>query len=152
MAKKFSHIALSFLLLISTMGMIINLHYCEGKLYDVGILSEAKNCCFDDDQRHAHENENQHKHIHAHLVCDSKNAGQNHCENEAVAIEPVDQFVASSFSFDFDNLAFINLSLSVPVITNSYNLSTVSTGEIPNLNIPPPKIQTTLSNLQVYRL
>ncbi|KOH43690.1 hypothetical protein NC99_34590 [Sunxiuqinia dokdonensis] len=40
----------------------------------------------------------------------------------------------------------------VPVITDLYNLSAVSISEIPELNIPPPKIQTILSNLQVYRL
>tara|TARA_R110002050_G_C8830797_1_gene505204 strand:- start:621 stop:1073 length:453 start_codon:yes stop_codon:yes gene_type:complete len=150
MPKKFSHIVLSFLLLISTMGMVINLHYCEGKLYDVGIFSEAKNCCFVDD--HHHKNENHHKHIHAHHDCDAKNLGQNDCDDEAVTIEPVDHFVASSFSFDFDNLSFINFSLAVPVITNLHKLSTVSIAEIPELNIPPPRIQTILSNLQVYRL
>lgn len=148
MPKKFSHIVLSFLLLISTMGMVINLHYCEGKLYDVGIFSEAKNCCFVDDHHH----ENHHKHIHAHHDCDAKNLGQNDCDDEAVTIEPVDQFVASSFIFGFNNFSFINLFLLVPVITDLYNLSAVSISEIPELNIPPPKIQTILSNLQVYRL
>ncbi|WP_053185868.1 HYC_CC_PP family protein [Sunxiuqinia dokdonensis] len=152
MPRKISHILLSFLLLLSTMGMVINLHYCENQLYDVGIFFEATNCCIENSQSHHHENENHHKHIQAHHDCNPENHAQNDCDDETVTIEPVDNFVASSFSFDFDNLSFINLFLLVPVITDLYNLSAVSISEIPELNIPPPKIQTILSNLQVYRL
>jgi hypothetical protein len=150
--KKFGHIVLSFLLLISTVGMVINLHYCENQLYDIGIFAEATNCCIENKQGHHPEDENHHKHIQAHHDCDPEKHAQNDCDDETVTIDSVDNFVVSSFIFDFNNFSFINLFLAIPIITDLYDLSTVSVIEIPEWNIPPPKIQTILSNLQVYRL
>jgi hypothetical protein len=56
MLKKISHIILSVLLLISTIGMAVSKHYCEETLVSVSIFEEADSCCGDADCCH---NENQ---------------------------------------------------------------------------------------------
>ena len=45
MLKKVSHILLSFLLLITTMGMTVNSHYCGNDLVSISVISESQSCC-----------------------------------------------------------------------------------------------------------
>ena len=45
MLKKISHIILSFMLLVSTMGMTVSKHYCGGELVSVSLFQEAESCC-----------------------------------------------------------------------------------------------------------
>lgn len=45
MLRKVSHIILSSLLLISTMGLVISKHYCSGDLVSVSVFYEANSCC-----------------------------------------------------------------------------------------------------------
>lgn len=45
MFKKISHIILSCLLLIATMGMAVSKHYCSDDLVSVSLFDEADNCC-----------------------------------------------------------------------------------------------------------
>lgn len=54
MLKKVGHIMLSALLLVTTMGMVVSKHYCQGNLYSVSVdgLNNDKcdmgNCCHDE--------------------------------------------------------------------------------------------------------
>lgn len=43
--KKFGHIIMILLLLISTAGVSINKHYSGGELFSTSIFTEAKSCC-----------------------------------------------------------------------------------------------------------
>lgn len=52
MLKKFSHIILSTLLLISTVGVAISKHYCSGSFVSVSVFQEAESCCGDSDCCH----------------------------------------------------------------------------------------------------
>jgi len=52
MLKKFSHIILSTLLLVSTMGVAISKHYCSGTFVSSSVFHEAKSCCGDSDCCH----------------------------------------------------------------------------------------------------
>jgi len=45
MFKIFSHTALSFLLLVSTMGLVVSKHYCGGELVSVSLYHQADSCC-----------------------------------------------------------------------------------------------------------
>lgn len=47
MLKRFSHISLSLLLLISTVGIGVSKHYCGDALVDIAFNEEAKSCCDD---------------------------------------------------------------------------------------------------------
>lgn len=43
--KKFIHIILSLLLMVSTMGITINKHYSNNELFSTTIFVEAEGCC-----------------------------------------------------------------------------------------------------------
>jgi hypothetical protein len=45
MLKRFSHIGLSLLLLVSTMGFAVSKHYCGDALVDVAYNKNADACC-----------------------------------------------------------------------------------------------------------
>ena len=45
MLKRFSHISLSLLLLVSTMGFAVSKHYCGDALVDIAYNEEADSCC-----------------------------------------------------------------------------------------------------------
>lgn len=45
MVKKISHIILSCLLLIATMGMAVSKHYCGGELVSVSLYGQDNHCC-----------------------------------------------------------------------------------------------------------
>ncbi|NOZ48106.1 MAG: hypothetical protein GXO79_15215 [Chlorobi bacterium] len=44
MIKKVSYTILSLFLLVTTVGLTINFHYCNGNLYSYGIDTKAENC------------------------------------------------------------------------------------------------------------
>lgn len=124
MLKKFSHIVLSAVLLISTMGMAVSKHYCSGSFVSVSIFHEAKSCCGDSDCCH---NENQ-----FYQVKDDFSA-------PVVLTAPV--------------LAEINIlghEMLCELLT--LNFESNNTILIFTDSPPPPLIQTTLSSLQTYRL
>jgi hypothetical protein len=52
MLKKLSHIILSLLLLISTAGVVVSKHYCNGSFVSASVFHEAKSCCGDSDCCH----------------------------------------------------------------------------------------------------
>ena len=45
MLKTFSHITLSLVLLISTMGMVVSKHYCGNEAVSVSINHPSDSCC-----------------------------------------------------------------------------------------------------------
>jgi len=47
MLKRFSHISLSLLLLVSTVGIAVSKHYCGDALVDVAFNKNADSCCDD---------------------------------------------------------------------------------------------------------
>ena len=45
MLKKLSHIVLSTLLLLSTIGLAVSRHYCGEKLVEISLTGEVGSCC-----------------------------------------------------------------------------------------------------------
>lgn len=144
MLRKLSHIGLIGLLLVSTMGMTINLHYCQHKLYDIGIFGQAEKCCIPHDKSH-HSKKEHH--------CKATNHHKDDCEDETIHIESVDNFVVPSFSFEFDDIHLIQLFVLNAIFSDlSYLSSYAKKTEISPENISPPKIHVPLSLLQTYLL
>lgn len=124
MLKKFSHIVLSTVLLISTMGVVISKHYCGDSFVSTSVFHEAKSCCGDSD-------------------C---------CHNEDSFYQVKDDFSAPAVlaapilaELDILGHGLFAALLEEPVIAeNLYFTFTDSP--------PPPTIQKVLSLKQVYRL
>lgn len=52
MLRKVSHIILTLLLLVSTMGVAVSKHYCSGSFVSVSVFNEAESCCGESDCCH----------------------------------------------------------------------------------------------------
>ena len=140
MLKKIGHIILIPLLLVSTMGMTVNMHYCNHKLYDIGIFGKAENCC--SPQAHSHH--------HRSHQCNLKNHHKKNCEDETIRLDKVDNFVVSYFNLDFQNIPLSTLFSFISVFTDINSTSVAQQVEFHDLNISPPEIQVVLSLLQTY--
>jgi hypothetical protein len=43
--KKITHIFIAFILLISSVGVVVSVHYCHNELASISIFKEAQSCC-----------------------------------------------------------------------------------------------------------
>ena len=124
MLKKVSHIILSILLLVSTMGVAVSKHYCSGSFVSFSVFHEAKSCCGDSDCCH---NENQ--------VYQVKTDFSAPANNSVPVLAELD---------------ILGLNLYTEVLSTAPNKEL---GELLFDSSPPPKtIQKVLSLKQVYLL
>ncbi len=122
MLKKISHIILALLVLVTTMGMTVSAHYCGDELKSIDLISTSDNCCGDS--------------------CSD-------CQNEIIEVDIEDDFTISLFNIDLTS-DFILL----PALIQLFHVSIYTENEeqVAYHKPPPLKIQTVLSDLQVYRL
>jgi hypothetical protein len=151
MFKKVIHIGITALLVVSTTGLTIHLHYCKDKLYDVGVFSEALSCCGDGAHEHSpasarHQNSQMNK------VCGPAHRTMDGCDDKTVRIRPVDDFMVISAVFDFTNDFSLDIFAINSLVTELYTLTDVSVIETAEWSKSPPGIQTVLSLLQTYLL
>lgn len=124
MLRKIGHIALIFLLLLSTMGITISKHFCNDKLISQGITSSISSCCGGDDSS-----------------CQM-------CHTEHIKLKVEDDFQDSSDIFDFQQIA-LNINFVYTLISSE--LRSEELVEFPRLESPPPLTTLTfLSLLQTY--
>lgn len=144
MLRKLSHITLILILLISTVGFTINLHYCNDRIYDLGIYSEATSCCIDG----VHERNSKDEHHHD---C-SSDTHKRDCKDETLKFKSLDNFINTSSNFDISNISTIDLFIISELVTDMLILSDNDTEEIPHYNVPPPKTSIVLAFNQSYLL
>ena len=122
MLKKISHIILALLVLVTTMGMTVSAHYCGGELKSVQVIAESESCCGD--------------------ACGS-------CQNELIKVDIEDDFTISPSNIDFKSDFILLLAL---IQLFQVSIYTEEVEQVTYHKPPPLKIQTVLSDLQVYRL
>jgi len=123
MLQKIIHIALALLLLVSTTGVTISMHYCGDDLISMSVTGEVESCCADD------------------CGC---------CENESIHLEVEDDYVSpiivqSNTSVELDILFPVLFMLSAELSTE-VNV----TAKHFNDTSPPLTLQKRLSLLQTY--
>jgi hypothetical protein len=125
------------LILISTAGMTINLHYCQDGLYDIALSSPAENCCENGAHDHScHQDSNMDKPI--------------DCEDETVKVESTDDFFVSSYSFDFNNNQIIDLFNNTSLFSENQGTTKITSNKVPNFKIPPVLPEVVLSQVQSF--
>ena len=124
MLKKVSHIILSVLLLISSIGIVISKHYCGTTLVSIAVDKEADSCCGDADCCH---NENQYYNL-----------------EEDFSVPQISNVPVLA---EFDILGFELMNEFLTEIHESKNIIPAF-NDLPN----PPTIQETLALKQLYRL
>lgn len=124
MFKTFSHIILSFLLLVATTGMAVSKHYCGGNLISVDIFDEADSCC----------------------------ESGNCCHNETTFYQVNEDFSAPVVS-QLPYIIAIDLLIGLPGQLPEWNLQEIPVNFIIEKDLPPPpNIQTVLSLKQTWLL
>ena len=124
------------LILVSTMGFTINLHYCHDQLIDLALFSPAESCCDKGDSNDCHAGDAFSK--------------MNHCEDESIVVESTVDFVGSSYAFSFENSNSIDLLLTASIIFNDRGVHDHVVKEPPWLKEPPPYQEVVLSQIQSF--
>lgn len=121
MLRKTVNIILTGLFLFSTMGFTVSRHYCGTHLVDFSVDSKAKSCCDMD--------------------------GCCHTDHQHFQVK--DDFVGTISTADFQQFT---IDVLFPVLFLQNNIAPKETVNNESLlaDLPPPKIQTTLSLLQTY--
>ncbi len=124
MLRKFSHIILSSLLLVSTMGMVVSKHYCGDTFVETAVFHQAKSCCGDSD------------------CCHNENSFYQIEDDFSAPVSVVPPVLAEIDIFGCNLFAEIITTIPETKIL-SFEISD---------SPPPPKIQTVLSLEQQYLL
>lgn len=122
-------------LLISTAGLRIDLHFCGGALYDIGVFTDAKSCC----EELAHN--------HCKIPC----SDANQCSDNQVVIQLDEDFIQTAFAINFSNNYF---ELATIVQENFEILDEnllFSSGDLSiKRKLPPEKSGERLSHFQSF--
>lgn len=146
MLSKINNIILSFVLLITTAGLTINLHYCAGDLYSVAIDSEAANCC-EDENHMGHMNK-----VDQNNQCHNEGAENNHCDDETLIVKISDDFTKTAQNINISNSNVIILFNTLLADTFNLFASNDKSINLLNYNDSPPDKRQIFSFIQSYLL
>jgi len=137
MIKLLSHITLSVVLLLSATGMTINMHFCQGHLYDLALIAPAHDCCeTDGTEDTCHHEQDQHK--------------SHQCDDKTVKLESTSDYVVSIHSFSFENAHSFDLFFTTPLIVNDMSTRESTTTILLNFKKPPKPQEVVLSQIQSF--
>lgn len=132
MIRKVLHIIFAVLILISSTGFTINMHYCHDQLIDMALLAPADSCC-DTEEDGANQ---------------SKESCPG-CQEESIVVEPGDDYEVPVIAFNFENDHQSSLFLT-SILLHSFLLDEPLKYEVPWYKKPPPYQEVILSQIQSY--
>jgi hypothetical protein len=136
MFKLLSHITLSALLLLSATGLTINMHFCDGHLYDLALIAPAHDCCEIDGSADAcHHHQDQTK--------------PHQCDDETVKVDSTNDFFVSAYSFDFENSHSFDLFFTTQLFIENPKAENSTVAGVLNYKRPPPQ-EVVLSQIQSF--
>ncbi len=136
MLKVTGHIILSALLLIAATGMTINIHFCQGHLYDLAINTPADHCCDSHSEKHAcHQ--------------DPDKATSHNCDDKSISIAASHDFLVSAISFNFEDLHSFDLFTVTQTLIETPAEAEIPASRIFNYKKPPPQ-EVVLSQIQSF--
>ena len=133
---------LVLILLVTTLGMTIDFHYCQHHLYDFSIFGKAKSCCLPDLQN------NMLKHNH----CAFDTATPNNCEDELIYVKAVDNYIASSMVVTSNDIPVTLLIFHPVTAPESYSFTGMRPLRYANDDLAPPLVKNPLSFTQSFLL
>lgn len=137
MIKIAGHIVLSVVMLISSAGMTIDMHFCRDQLIDLAIFGPAHSCCGADDGT-------------GHCQMDMGNSG--HCDDETIRIESIHDFLGSAFAFDFEDDHSSELFFNTKLFFNTPVPDEFPFRAVAEYRKPPPYQEVSLSDIQSFLL
>ena len=142
MIKKAGHIVLIMILLVSTLGMTVDFHYCQNKLYDFSFIGKAHSCCLTDINNKPRQ--------HDHCMIDEQSA--NNCKDKYIHVKAVDNYVTASFPVITNNLQATDLMISTFQVPGHLNFSESFARNDKTYDHSPPIFNNNLSFIQSYLL
>lgn len=137
MVKLIGHMVVSALLLVSATGMTVNMHFCQGDLYDLALNAPAHSCC-------EHQS-NKHTCHHDHDM-----TKPHHCDDKSIEIESSHDYVVSGFSYDFEASHSLELfGTTSTLLVESPDTEKAFTTRIITYKKPPPQ-EVVLAQIQSY--
>jgi hypothetical protein len=134
--KLISHIVLSALLSIPATGLTINMHFCQGHLYDLALNAPAHSCCEPDaDGTTCHHHHDK--------------AKPGHCDDKSISIHSSQDYVVSGFSFDFENAHSFQLFGTSTLLIESPDTGKLFTTRLIDYKKPPPQ-EVVLARIQTF--
>ncbi len=143
MIKQLSHIFLSVVMLLSATGMTINMHFCQGHLYDLALIAPAHDCCEIDGTEHSCDGTEDSCH-HNHEKDKS-----HQCDDESIRFESTNDYFVSSHSFDFENSYSHDLFFSTLFSIENPKADDLTVVGVLNYKRPPPQ-EVVLSHIQSF--
>jgi hypothetical protein len=140
MIKLLSHITLSAILLLSATGMTINMHFCEGHLYDVALIAPAHDCCETDGTEDTCQHDQDQNRSHQ---C------EDGCEDESIQAQSTTDFFVSGYSFDFENSHTFDLLFATQLLIEKPLTAESKVVGVLNYKKPPPQ-EVVLSQIQSF--
>ena len=124
------------MVLISTMGITINMHFCHDQLIDLALYSPAESCC--DTSKEP--------------LCDANEglSQMNHCEDDSIIVEPLEDFEGSSFAISFNHNQSTDILFWIALNYNSPGKLEDLKSPVPDYYLPPPCQEVDLSQIQSY--
>jgi hypothetical protein len=131
MKQKDSHkifaISLAFLLLFSSSGLAMDMHYCKGELKSISFFGTVKSCHLQPELPPCHKTQKEEK------------EHQNECcENQQMVIEKTNFNATNPQLVSFENLTIEFVCTWVTVFVTSQDI-TIKAGSLPEYKPPLPK-------------
>jgi hypothetical protein len=124
--KKILHISFAFVFTVLTVGITINKHYSDGKLFSVALYGEAEACCDE--------------------PCEC-------CDDESNIIQFTADYLFSA-KYDLDNsLNYVELLAdhTFELLSSDNEINNIGSKYLFS-DIPPPEVRTFLSRIQTFLL
>lgn len=138
MLRSVAHIALAFVVLLSSTGLSVNMHFCHEHLVDIAVMAPAKSCCEVDEGMRG--------------CCTTEFDGaNNHCKDESISVDTADDYLQTTFSFSFRNDIFQELQWMIAwnvAVTGQNNPLDQTWAEYRK----PPTSEVSQPDIQAFRL
>ena len=135
--RKIMHMFIAFVLLVSTTGMTVNLHFCKGHLHDMGLNKPAESCC--DMRSHDHP-----------FVPGFYKDMPCHCSNLSINIYLSDDYLESTGYSDNPDIKCNVILLPCDQHATRVTSSDIIAESVRKFSIPPPPQKALLSEIQSY--
>ena len=136
MIRKALHIIVAAILVISTMGITINMHFCHDQLIDLALYAPAESCCDVSNE----------------MPCDPQEgiSKMGHCEDDSIVVEPLEDFLGSSLDINFESNQSTDLLFWIALQYSSSGTNEDIKSIVPDYYLPPPYQEVDLSQIQSF--
>lgn len=136
MIKKAVHIFMAAAVLIATMGLTINMHFCHDQLIDLALFAPAESCCDAGME----------------VVCHHQDgiSQADHCEDDSIVLEALEDFLGSSSAINFESKESTDLLFWIALHIGSPGIHEDVKSIVPDHYQPPPYQEVDLAQIQSF--